>query len=240
MREPANTRRAATEAVLLHGIQDLGTIARFWSRVQKGPECWIWIGGKSGEYGQFMNQGCRILAHRFSWQLAHEQLAPAGQVVRHRCDKPSCVRPDHLEAGSIAQNVRDIYERSRRSGGTWPRGADRPNALLDDEAVAQLRRAARGGRSIRSLAVDAGVSYSTAYRAIRGTGWPHVSEPPIPSGSKRKPHWNNFVRNNPKTAAKARELRDQGLALQQVADQLGITKTAAFHCCQTQPKGPLS
>ncbi|TVL89819.1 HNH endonuclease signature motif containing protein [Streptomyces sp. SAJ15] len=227
---------SGTDAALLHGIEDPGTVTRFWARVQRGPGCWIWTGGKSGEYGQFMHQRRRLLAHRFSWHLANEEPCPKGMVIRHRCDTPPCVRPDHLELGSVSQNVRDTYERNRRGSKTWPTGTERPNAVLDDETVAEMRRAARGGRSIRSLAAELGIARSTAHRAIRGAGWPHVSEPPVPGARKGHPHRNHFARNNPDVVARARRLRDQGLSLQQVADRLGITKTAAFRCCRTQSK----
>lgn len=210
-------------------------VASFWKRVARGEGCWIWTGGKAGPYGQLQYRGKRLLAHRFSWVLAAEQACPAGLVVRHRCDNPPCVRPDHLEIGSHAQNNRDAYARSSRAANAT-RGTGRPNAVLDDELVASLRRQARAGRSIRSIAGDFEFAYTTIYRAIRGSGWPHVTEPPVASTRKGKPHHANFVRNSPELAAKARALGDRGLSLQEVAHRLGITKTAAFRCCRTQPK----
>lgn len=230
-------RLASTEKdALLDATRDESVVASFWKRVAQGDDCWIWTGSKAGRYGQLQYQGKRLLAHRYSWALAAKQACPTGLVVRHRCDNPPCVRPDHLEAGTAAQNVRDSYERQRRTGNSKTRGTARPNAVLDDEIVAELRRAARAGRSIRSLAIEVGVAHSTAHRAIRGHGWPHVGEPPVPGTRKGHPHRNHFVRNNPDVVVQARALRNQGLSLQQVADQLGITKTAAFRCCRTQPK----
>jgi hypothetical protein len=212
-------------------------VDRFWARVNKTETCWLWTGGATSEgYGDLMYQRHRHLAHRFAWQLANARAIPVGLVVRHRCDNPPCVRPDHLELGSVAQNVRDAYERRRRTTGNPTLGTGRPNALLTDELVATLRRRARSGQSITSIAKGTGFSYATVYRAIRGSGWPHVSEPPVLGRRREKPHWNHFVRNNPGAVTEARALRDQGLSLQEIADRLGITKTAAFRCCRTHMK----
>lgn len=212
-------------------------VERFWARVQQGEGCWIWTGGRNGEgYGQFMYQRRRTTAHRFAWQCSNGVACPAGRVIRHRCDNPPCVRPDHLEVGSTSQNVRDTYARRRRAAHTWPTGTARHNSQLDDETVAALRRAARSGRSVQSLADEVDVSYSTVLGAIRGARWTHVSEPPVPGRRNRVPNRNNFARNNPGLVADARRLQSRGASLQEIADQLAITKTAAFHCCRTQTK----
>ncbi|MFH9812555.1 HNH endonuclease [Streptomyces olivaceus] len=224
------------EDVLLEATRDEAFVATFWKRVARSEDCWTWTGGKSGPYGQLQYRRQRLLAHRFSWTLSARQACPVGHVIRHRCDNPPCVRPDHLELGSIAQNVRDTYDRRRRTTGNPNLGTTRPNAVLNDELVAILRRRARGGQSIRSIANGLELEYTTVLRAIRGIGWPHVSEPPVPSSRKGKPHRGNFVRNNPDVVNQACRLRDQGLSLQQIADRLGITKTAAFRCCRTQTK----
>lgn len=227
----------AKKDTLLAAIQNEAVVARFWTRVAKGEGCWLWTGARSGQYGQLQHLRSSLLAHRFSWSLSRQQPCPTGLVVRHTCDTPLCVRPDHLVTGTPAQNVRDTYERNRRPQATWPQGSRRPNAVLTDQMVVELRRAARAGRSIRSLAQSINVSYTTAYRAIRGSGWSHISESPVQARRVGHPHQANFVRNNPEVAAQARALRDSGLNLQEVADRLGIPKTAAFRCCRTETKG---
>lgn len=226
--------REAIQKKVLEAARDPRFVNRFWSRVQQGESCWLWTGGKAGQYGQLTLRGHRLLAHRTAWLLTNQEPLAADVVIRHRCDTPLCVRPEHLEAGSAAQNVRDIYERKRRTPGTWSGGTRRPNAVLDDQVVVDLRRAARGGRSIRSLAQEIGVDYTTAHRAVRGIGWTHVDEPPVPKKRAYPPHAANFVRNNPEIAERARALSGGGLSLRQIASELGITKAAAFRCCRTE------
>lgn len=78
-----------------------------------GP-CEEWQGRRSRDgYGFF---GVKTAAHRHAWEQAHGPIPP-GMVVRHRCDNPPCVRVDHLEIGTPADNVRDSVERGRARGG---------------------------------------------------------------------------------------------------------------------------
>lgn len=86
--------------------------ARFWARVDKTGDCWLWTGGDRGDgYGSFAHHR---KAHRVAYELTNGSI-PKGVVIRHICDTPRCVRPDHLVAGTQAENMRDASERRR-----WP------------------------------------------------------------------------------------------------------------------------
>ena len=77
--------------------------------------CWEWRGAKSpAGYGVLRHAGPTVSATRSVWSLANGPV-PDGMVVRHKCDNPPCVNPDHLEIGTPAQNSRDMVERNRSS-----------------------------------------------------------------------------------------------------------------------------
>lgn len=90
-------------------------VERFWSYVDRaGPvpkwnpdlgACWLWTGGVLGVgYGSFSVNGATLYAHRYSLGLLEQLLA--GLEVDHLCRVPLCVRPDHLEQVTPAENRR--------------------------------------------------------------------------------------------------------------------------------------
>ena len=84
-------------------------LRRFWSRVNKDQECWLWTGPKDWHgYGQFKANGRRYQAHCFAYLLAHGEI-PAGLELDHLCRMPPCVKVDHLEAVTHAENIRRGY-----------------------------------------------------------------------------------------------------------------------------------
>lgn len=59
-----------------------------------------------------------------------------GYSVRHTCDNPRCINPEHLLLGSHADNMRDRKERGRCPNVT---GENNPKAQLTWEAVQDIR-----------------------------------------------------------------------------------------------------
>lgn len=97
--------------------------ARFWARVAQGDGCWEWQGLRDGNgYGLFGVANRNHGAHRASWEIANGPI-PDGLMVRHDCDNPPCVRPDHLRLGTALDNARDAMERRRYQYGDrhWTR-----------------------------------------------------------------------------------------------------------------------
>lgn len=77
---------------------------RFWQRVQKTDDCWLWLGGADGHgYGQFyIGDGKTVLAHRYAYEQCRGA-APA--LLDHRPTCPRlCVRPDHVRSATAKQN----------------------------------------------------------------------------------------------------------------------------------------
>lgn len=88
---------------------------RFWSYVLKTSGCWEWKGATDGHgYGQ-ISRGAEqspYKAYRLSYEMFHGPI-PEGLLVRHKCDNPICVNPDHLEVGTQKDNMQDASRRGR-------------------------------------------------------------------------------------------------------------------------------
>lgn len=115
------------------GSQRLTVVDRFWSKVQKTDECWMWCGTKdTWGYGQFSVRGKYVPSHRYVYELVNGPI-PAGRQIDHRCHNRLCVNPAHLRAVSHKQNcenhngatkasrsgVRGVYPYNYRGGWRW-------------------------------------------------------------------------------------------------------------------------
>lgn len=148
-------------------------INRFWEKVNKDGDCWIWTAAtRSSGYGCFKVAGRLISAHRFSFVL-HFGEVPVGQVVCHKCDNRLCVRPEHVFAGTPKGNVVDMDAKGRRG---FLKGAELPNAKLSDEKVEEVFRLRRAGKSHVEIASLEGVSRRQIEKVLNGRAWRHVSE----------------------------------------------------------------
>lgn len=153
---------------------------RFWSHVEKTEGCWVWTGTKKpAGYGKFSKGGKRdrrwYPAHRISWVLAGNSLNRSDAICHH-CDNPSCVRPDHLFAGTLADNNRDMWSKGR---GVLSHhvGEHHGNSKMSDARVVAARAVLLSGASLRRLAVELGVTATALSRAVRGKTYGHLPGP---------------------------------------------------------------
>ncbi|MEB2544316.1 HNH endonuclease signature motif containing protein [Burkholderia cenocepacia] len=134
--------------------------------------CIIWQRARTRDgYGVVNHDGKLVRAHRLAYANHHGiSLSEIdGLVVRHRCDNPPCVNPDHLEIGTHADNAKDKVERGRTL-----RGEDQPSAKLTAEIVAYCREVyiARDKEfGATALARRFGVTQSAISRVILRNRW---------------------------------------------------------------------
>jgi CRISPR/Cas system CSM-associated protein Csm3 (group 7 of RAMP superfamily) len=88
---------------------------QLWDRVMVAPNgCWLWLGaGGSHGYGQLRWRTAPWLAHRLAYVLTFGPL-PDWLEVDHLCRIRSCIRPDHLEPVTPAENTRRMRARLGR------------------------------------------------------------------------------------------------------------------------------
>jgi hypothetical protein len=94
-----------------HGDHPLSLIERFWSKVDKTGECWLWRGSVNGSgYGRFwLSANTYVMAHRFAYELEVGPISEGLHIdhVRSRgCRSRRCVNPAHLEPVTQLENTR--------------------------------------------------------------------------------------------------------------------------------------
>lgn len=167
-------------------------------------------------------KGPREAGHRAIVLLIHGALGP-GVVARHTCDRKGCINPKHLIPGTQSQNVRDAHDRGRATT-RKARGESSGRATLTADVVTDMRRRARNGERIQAIADRHGVKHSAAWQAIRGISWQHLQEPPVPHAPRRSRGSRLPYPDREALKPKGLELWASGMALQAVADELGVSK----------------
>lgn len=196
----------------------------FWSHVAMTDDgCWTWTNGRN-RHGYGIQ--CHTLAHRVAWSMTYGPI-PDGLCVRHRCDNPPCVRPDHLELGTQMQNIRDMDERGRR---VLPKVQPKKFCPQGHPYEgANVRIAKRGGQQCRACARDREQAKRTAAgrRAVPGARGSRTA----PADSARVARAISGERVDLNLAERhlaVRLLREHGLSATETADRLGIAKRTVF------------
>lgn len=147
---------------------------RFVAKYTSHPSgCHVWTGALAGGGYGAIGIGGRGegvgRASRVVWEMHHGKI-PDGLDIRHMCHNRSCVRIDHLEIGTRADNMRDMTDAGRQC-----RGEDRPLSKLTAKSVREIRRIYAGGDATQTqLASRFGVSRSAVGDAINRRTWKHI------------------------------------------------------------------
>ncbi len=141
-----------------------------WTITSNG--CWEWRGYRTKQgYGQIAVPGTRksVPVHRVAYETWIGPIPDDQPIVRHKCDNPPCINPEHLEIGTQADNVQDKVVRGR-----CIRGESLSWAKMTDETVLEMRQKFSSGISRAILAKQYGISWSMADKICSGKSWTHL------------------------------------------------------------------
>jgi len=127
------------------------SIKKFWSRIDKSGECWIWKGSCVTGYG-VLNVGRKNeYIHRFSYRLHFGEFDPKLKVC-HTCENRKCGNPAHLvlvERGSGDHNDKTMFSK------------------FSAETIAEMQALYDSGEPVYELTARFGMSESTVYKFTR-------------------------------------------------------------------------
>lgn len=153
---------------------------KFLSKVdiKSDDECWYWASTKfPNGYGRFKfkedGRWRDLLAHRVSYEIKNGEI-PKGLVICHKCDNRSCVNPNHLFAGTQAQNLADMDRKGRRVN--YDKSGERnPSSKLTKEQVIEIRnKYVPKVYTGRMLAEEYGVSIPLIEKILSRRVWKEV------------------------------------------------------------------
>jgi hypothetical protein len=122
-------------------------------------------------YGQFRRNGKNVRAHRAAYceHFGVSLESIEGQVVRHKCDNPACINPDHLELGSPADNSKDMTDRGRSLSKEKHPRAKLTNAQVEEIRIRYVRYSKDSGSV--ALANEYGVSSKQVRDIVHKRRW---------------------------------------------------------------------
>lgn len=141
-------------------------VSNGWSNVNG---CWEYNGSRTVQgYGRISVKGVTKKAHRVAYESVHGPI-PEGMVIRHTCDNPPCVNPDHLIIGTHQDNADDMVSRGRSFRGT---GEAHSQARLTADQVDEIRNKYVPHKyTLSMLAEEYGISFQHVSDIIHRKKW---------------------------------------------------------------------
>lgn len=208
----------------------------FWALVdiREPEECWEWKGVRNRNgYGVFRVGYRSCSATRISFYLTHKQ-DPLNLVVRHRCDRPPCANPEHLELGTQKQNMQDAVLRGRLNQGdkngtrTKPEskalGEQNGLSKLNAAVIVHMRERFAAGDTCAALAKQFEVAGSLVARIIHGKLWKHVGGPIHPGRISKAPP--TLLRRE--DAQRVIALRVEGKSVREICEVFHVSQTTIW------------
>ena len=144
---------------------------RFLEKVEYDTNvgCWWWSASLTKDgYGQFNYNNKVHRAHRISYEL-HKGIIPNNLLIRHTCNNPSCVNPNHLVLGTNQDNKNDCVKANRQA-----KGSKIKISVLKEPDIPLIKEMLKTGLSQRAIAKKFSVTKSTITAINLGKSWKHI------------------------------------------------------------------
>ncbi|MCL5028284.1 MAG: HNH endonuclease [Bacteroidetes bacterium] len=132
-------------------------------------DCWLCQNRHIDDNGyvQVYYLGKMTRIHRAIYEDRNKVILPSYIQVRHLCDNPQCMNPDHLSIGTAHDNAMD-----KISHGRQPYGETIKTSILRESDVIEILTST--GLSIMELANKFKVYPDTIRKILNGKRWKHI------------------------------------------------------------------
>lgn len=165
---------------------DLRKLKRIFDNINYNENgCWLWNGyvNRDGYGMTSFNKKQHVLVHRLIFECYNGPIKKE-DIIRHKCNKPSCCNPDHLLLGTVQDNVNDRVRENRSAI-----GSRNNRAVLNEYDVYQILLGIENNKfnSIRQIVDEYSMITRKAIESLlKGESWMHVSKDFDLAGLKSK------------------------------------------------------
>src|SRR5262249_1828516 len=176
IRKPSRNRGEyifCSQQCFRQAYQAMPLAERFWPKIQKTDNCWLWTGAKNDAgYGIIRLSSPRKneRAHRIAWTLTFGPI-PLGMQVLHHGDNRAWVRPEYLFLGDPAANARDKMNKGRARG---LNGSACARAKFTEAQVISIRRDFERGMTRAMLVANYRINRDTLNGILARETWRHI------------------------------------------------------------------
>ncbi|MCK4232488.1 HNH endonuclease [candidate division WOR-3 bacterium] len=137
--------------------------------------CWNVVSHIPDSVGYIqIKRNCRqTRAHRYSWELACGPI-PNGLFVRHHCDNPICINPEHLFLGTNKDNMQDAARKGKIPHFHGEAHGSHKLTATDVQLIRQDKISTLG-----ELGKKFGIGRTQVRRIKNGENWKHIPLPKV-------------------------------------------------------------
>lgn len=108
--------------------------------------------------------------HRHIYEECFGEI-PKGMLIRHKCDNPACINPEHLELGTNRDNKDDMIKRNRVL-----KNENHPNVKLTWVDIYKIRDLYKSGKTQKELAKMYNVSPRNINKIVNNETWKEIGD----------------------------------------------------------------